>query len=124
VHHGEPREGENRLDHLWIRVRDLVESRFFYETVAPTVGLRVRYGAANRFPRQRGRRSIAVVREDPVTENVQLGSRLRPRVRGGVQQPRPSRPVSATTALPPSAGRKCAPTNPKTSRRHISGTVD
>ena len=39
VHHGEPREGENRLDHLWIRVRDLTESRLFYETVAPTGGL-------------------------------------------------------------------------------------
>ena len=44
VHHGEPREGENRLDHLWIRVRDLTESRLFYETVAPTVGLRVHDG--------------------------------------------------------------------------------
>ena len=33
---GQPRGGENRLDHLWIRVRDLAESRLFYETVAPT----------------------------------------------------------------------------------------
>jgi len=44
VYQGEPRPGENRLDHLWIRVRDLTESRLFYETVAPTVGLRVRDG--------------------------------------------------------------------------------
>jgi catechol 2,3-dioxygenase-like lactoylglutathione lyase family enzyme len=72
VHHGEPREGENRLDHLWIRVRDLVESRFFYETVAPTVGLQVRDGAPNRFHVTNGRRSFALVREDPVTENVHL----------------------------------------------------
>ena len=42
VHREEPRTGENRLDHLWIRVRDLDASRRFYETVAPVVGLSVR----------------------------------------------------------------------------------
>jgi catechol 2,3-dioxygenase-like lactoylglutathione lyase family enzyme len=72
VHHGEPREGENRLDHLWIRVRDLVESRLFYETVAPTVGLRVHDGDERRFHVTSGGRSFALVREDPVTENVHL----------------------------------------------------
>jgi catechol 2,3-dioxygenase-like lactoylglutathione lyase family enzyme len=72
VHHGEPQEGENRLDHLWIRVRDLVESRLFYETVAPGVGLRVHDGTANRFHVTNGRRSFALVLEDPVTENVHL----------------------------------------------------
>jgi catechol 2,3-dioxygenase-like lactoylglutathione lyase family enzyme len=72
VYHGEPRGGDNRIDHLWIRVRDLVESRLFYEAVAPTVSLRVRDGAANRFHLTNGRRSFALVREDPVTENVHL----------------------------------------------------
>jgi catechol 2,3-dioxygenase-like lactoylglutathione lyase family enzyme len=73
VHHGEPRGGDNRLDHLWIRVRDLVESRFFYETVAPLVGLRVREGAAaNRFHVAGDSRSFALVRDEPVTENVHL----------------------------------------------------
>jgi catechol 2,3-dioxygenase-like lactoylglutathione lyase family enzyme len=72
VHKGRPREGENRIDHLWIRVRDLVESRLFYETVAPTVGLRVHDGAANRFHVTSGSRSFALVRDDPVTENVHL----------------------------------------------------
>ncbi|HSC50406.1 MAG TPA: VOC family protein [Gaiellaceae bacterium] len=72
VHHGEPRAGENRLDHLWIRVRDLAESRLFYETVAPTVGLRVHDGAPDRFHVTSGRRSFALVRDDPVTENVHL----------------------------------------------------
>jgi catechol 2,3-dioxygenase-like lactoylglutathione lyase family enzyme len=71
VHHGKPREGENRLDHLWIRVRDLTESRFFYETVAPTVGLRVRDGDERRF-NVTGGRSFALVQERPVTENVHL----------------------------------------------------
>ena len=72
VHHGEPRGGENRIDHLWIRVRDLTESRLFYETVAPTVGLRVHDGAANRFHVTSGGRSFALVMEEPVTENVHL----------------------------------------------------
>jgi catechol 2,3-dioxygenase-like lactoylglutathione lyase family enzyme len=72
VHHGEPREGENRLDHLWIRVRDLTESRLFYETVAPTVGLRVHDGDERRFHVTSGGRSFALVQAKPVTENVHV----------------------------------------------------
>ena len=72
VHHDKPREGENRIDHLWIRVRDLAASRRFYEAVAPAVGLRVHDGAENRFHVTDGSRSFALVREDPVTENVHL----------------------------------------------------
>jgi catechol 2,3-dioxygenase-like lactoylglutathione lyase family enzyme len=72
VHQGEAREGENRLDHLWIRVRDLAESRLFYETVAPTVGLRVRDGDERRFHVTGGSRSFALVQDEPVTENVHL----------------------------------------------------
>jgi catechol 2,3-dioxygenase-like lactoylglutathione lyase family enzyme len=72
VHHGEPREGENRLDHLWIRVRDLTESRLFYETVAPTVGLRVHDGDERRFHVTSGSRSFALVQDRPVTEHVHL----------------------------------------------------
>ncbi len=79
VHHGEPRPGENRLDHLWIRVRDLVEARLFYETVASTVGLRVRDGAADRFHVTSGGRSFALVRDDPVTEHVHLAFPARDR---------------------------------------------
>ena len=72
VHHGAPRGGDNRLDHLWIRVRDLVTSRRFYEAVAPVVGLRVHDGAANRFHVAGAARSFALVQDDPVTENVHL----------------------------------------------------
>jgi catechol 2,3-dioxygenase-like lactoylglutathione lyase family enzyme len=72
VHHGEPREGENRIDHLWIRVRDLTESRLFYETVAPTVGLRVKDGDERRFHVTSGGRSFALVQDRPVTEHVHL----------------------------------------------------
>jgi len=72
VHRGEPRVGENRINHLWIRVGDLAETRLFYETVAPTVGLHVRDGSPTRFHVTSGGRSFALVREDPVTENVHL----------------------------------------------------
>jgi predicted lactoylglutathione lyase len=72
VHRAKQRLDENRLGHVWIRVRDLVESRFFYETVAPTVGLRVHEGAANRFHVRGVDRSFAIVQDDPVTENVHL----------------------------------------------------
>ena len=73
VHHGEPREGENRLDHLWIRVRDLAESRLFYETVAPTVGLRVQRRRRAPLPRheRRAARSRSC-RTSRVTENLHL----------------------------------------------------
>jgi catechol 2,3-dioxygenase-like lactoylglutathione lyase family enzyme len=79
VHHGEPRGGENWIDHLWIRVRDLVESRLFYETVAPTVGLRVRDCAADHFHVTGGERSFALVMDEPVTENVHLAFPARDR---------------------------------------------
>jgi catechol 2,3-dioxygenase-like lactoylglutathione lyase family enzyme len=72
VHHGEPRRGENRIDHLWIRVRDLGASRRFYETAAPVVGLRVKDGSANRFHVAGASRSFALVRDDPTTENVHI----------------------------------------------------
>jgi catechol 2,3-dioxygenase-like lactoylglutathione lyase family enzyme len=72
VHHGERRNGENRLDHLWIRVRDLAESRLFYETVAPQVGLYVHDGDERRFHVTSGGRSFALVQDEPVTENLHL----------------------------------------------------
>jgi len=72
VYHGEQRTGENRLDHLWIRVRDLAESRLFYETVAPTVGLRIRDGDERRFHVAGRDRSFALVMDRPVTEHLHL----------------------------------------------------
>jgi catechol 2,3-dioxygenase-like lactoylglutathione lyase family enzyme len=73
VRTGRPRQGDNRLDHLWIRVRDLDASRRFYETVAPTVGLRVVDGRKpGRFHVAGETRSFALVQDEPVTENVHL----------------------------------------------------
>jgi catechol 2,3-dioxygenase-like lactoylglutathione lyase family enzyme len=72
VHRARQRPSENRLAHLWIRVRDLAESRLFYETVAPTVGLQVHDGDANRFHVRGVNRSFALVQDEPVTESVHL----------------------------------------------------
>ena len=72
VHRERRSEAENRIDHLWVRVRDLAASRRFYEAVASTVGLRLHGGPGNRFHVAGGGRSFALVREDPVTENVHL----------------------------------------------------
>ena len=68
---GQPR-GENRVGHLWIRVRDLTESRLFYETVAPVVGLRVADGDAGHFYVKGETRFFALVQGEPVTENIHL----------------------------------------------------
>ncbi len=72
VHRERSAKSENRLDHLWIRVRDLAESRLFYETVAPAVALRVRDGDERRFHVVGAGRSFALVQGEPVTENVHV----------------------------------------------------
>ena len=72
VHGGWPRGGENRIDHLWIRVHDLDAQRRFWETIAPVVGLRVGWERPQRFHVAGAERQFALVREDPTTENVHL----------------------------------------------------
>jgi catechol 2,3-dioxygenase-like lactoylglutathione lyase family enzyme len=72
VHGDWPRGGEKRIDHLWIRVRDLPAQRRFYETIAPILGLRVGWERPNRFHVAASERQFALVREDPVTEHVHL----------------------------------------------------
>jgi catechol 2,3-dioxygenase-like lactoylglutathione lyase family enzyme len=73
VTHARAREEDvGSIDHLWIRVRDIVESRLFYETVAPVVGLRIRDGDAFRFHVASERGSFALVQEAPASENIHL----------------------------------------------------
>ena len=72
VHGGWPRSGENRIDHLWIRVRDLDAQRRFWDTIAPVAGLRVGWARPQRFHVASSERQFALVREDPTTENVHL----------------------------------------------------
>ena len=73
VHQGRTREGVNRIDHLWIRVRDLEASKRFYETIGPLAG----FALASEWPEGRSfagvDRSFSVVRDErPPTENVHL----------------------------------------------------
>ena len=73
VHHGRPREGDNRIDHLWIRVTDLEASKRFYETVGPFGG----FVLAGEWPEGRHfkgeNRSFSVVHDErPFTENVHV----------------------------------------------------
>jgi catechol 2,3-dioxygenase-like lactoylglutathione lyase family enzyme len=72
VHGGWPRGGENRIDHLWIRVRDLDAQRRFWDRIAPVLGLRVGWERPQRFHVAGSERQFALVREDPTTENVHL----------------------------------------------------
>jgi catechol 2,3-dioxygenase-like lactoylglutathione lyase family enzyme len=72
VHHGERRSGDNRIDHLWVRVRDLDASRRFYGIVAPILALRIVERVAGRFHVAGRERQFALVRDDPVTENMHL----------------------------------------------------
>ena len=65
-------QGVGFIDHLWIRVRDIVESRLFYETVAPVVGLRIRDGDALRFHVASEGDSFALAQDTPASENIHL----------------------------------------------------
>jgi catechol 2,3-dioxygenase-like lactoylglutathione lyase family enzyme len=49
VYHGRDREGRNVIDHLWIRVADLEASKRFYETIVPSLGLRIAKVLPERF---------------------------------------------------------------------------
>jgi catechol 2,3-dioxygenase-like lactoylglutathione lyase family enzyme len=71
VYHGRAREGDNVVDHLWIRVVDLEASRRFYATVAPVLGLRIANVLPERFHVAARDRSFALVRGNP-SENVHL----------------------------------------------------
>jgi catechol 2,3-dioxygenase-like lactoylglutathione lyase family enzyme len=75
VYQGRPRRGEDRIDHLWIRVRDIEASQRFYEAV----GLFGGFDLGGDWPQARHFRSVdrdrhfSVVHDDrPVTENVHL----------------------------------------------------
>jgi catechol 2,3-dioxygenase-like lactoylglutathione lyase family enzyme len=71
VYHGRSRKGRNVIDHLWIRVSDLAASQRFYETVAPTLALRIARVLSERFHVAARDRSFALVRGRP-SENVHL----------------------------------------------------
>jgi catechol 2,3-dioxygenase-like lactoylglutathione lyase family enzyme len=70
---GAPRDGDEVIDHLWIRVSDLAATRRFYETIAPVVGIRIAGERPERFHIATENRSAAFVHDGgPLTENVHL----------------------------------------------------
>jgi catechol 2,3-dioxygenase-like lactoylglutathione lyase family enzyme len=72
VYHGVPRTGDGYLDHLWIRVADLDESKRFYRAITPSLGLEVRGERTERFHVARGDRSFALVAGGSPTEHVHI----------------------------------------------------
>ena len=75
IHAGEPRRGENFIDHLWIGVADLAASRRFYEAISPVVGVRIPHEQPERerFHVFGGGRSFGLVHDGrPATEHVHL----------------------------------------------------
>jgi len=71
VYHGTPRSGENYVDHLWIRVADLEESRRFYAAICPSLGLHIR-DREGRFHVAKGDRSFALVAGGTPTRHVHI----------------------------------------------------
>ena len=66
---------DGRVDHLWIRVRDLAASRRFYTTIAPYAGLRIGVDEPNRVQMVGvgGDFSFSLIDDGPpATEHVHL----------------------------------------------------
>jgi catechol 2,3-dioxygenase-like lactoylglutathione lyase family enzyme len=72
MHGGERKVGDDRIDHTWFRVRDLVAAQRFYETVAPFGGFRLGTRAVGRAHFTARDRSFAVVADTPPTESLHL----------------------------------------------------
>jgi catechol 2,3-dioxygenase-like lactoylglutathione lyase family enzyme len=65
--------GDSPIDHLWIRVADLDESRRFWDVVAPVLGLGVSDSEEPRFHIYARHRSSALIADGrPKTEHVHL----------------------------------------------------
>jgi catechol 2,3-dioxygenase-like lactoylglutathione lyase family enzyme len=71
VYHGALRTGEHSVDHLWIRVADLEESRRFYAAICPALGMQIR-DRDGRFHVAKGDRSFALVAGGRPTRHVHL----------------------------------------------------
>jgi catechol 2,3-dioxygenase-like lactoylglutathione lyase family enzyme len=70
---GSLREGDEVIDHLWIRASDLAATKRFYEAIAPFVGIRIAGERPERFHIATENRSAAFVHDGrPLTENVHL----------------------------------------------------
>jgi catechol 2,3-dioxygenase-like lactoylglutathione lyase family enzyme len=70
VRHGNLRR-DGAVDHLWIRVADVGEARRFYETIAPSAGLRVAQDSGDYVRFGSGNGSFSVLDGTP-TENLHM----------------------------------------------------
>jgi catechol 2,3-dioxygenase-like lactoylglutathione lyase family enzyme len=70
VHHDNLRRGGN-IDHLWIRVAEVVASKRFYETLAPHAGFRINHDSPERAQFTTGNGSFSVLAGEPA-EHVHL----------------------------------------------------
>jgi catechol 2,3-dioxygenase-like lactoylglutathione lyase family enzyme len=68
VHHDRT---NGRIDHLWIRVREVAAAKRFYETIAPYSGFELRHDSAERASFGSATASFSVVSGEP-TEHVHL----------------------------------------------------
>ena len=64
---------DGRIDHLWIRVRDLAASKRFYTTIAPHAGLRLGTDEPDRVQMVGSDYSFTLTKDErPLTEHVHL----------------------------------------------------
>jgi catechol 2,3-dioxygenase-like lactoylglutathione lyase family enzyme len=70
VHHERVRVGA--LDHLWLRTKDVVAQKGFYDAVAPVAGLGLAYDTPGRVRFTDGAGSFSFVAGEPATEHVHL----------------------------------------------------
>ena len=70
VHHDTARP--ETIDHVWLRSRDIVAQKRFYETVAPVVGLSIAHEEPHRVRLTDGEGSFTFVTGEAPTEHVHL----------------------------------------------------
>jgi catechol 2,3-dioxygenase-like lactoylglutathione lyase family enzyme len=70
--HGHPQQGDDVIDHLWIRVSDVAAAKRFYETIAPYAGIHLSHELPERVHFAGRHRSFGLVHATAPTENVHL----------------------------------------------------
>jgi catechol 2,3-dioxygenase-like lactoylglutathione lyase family enzyme len=72
VHHHTTDPEASLVDHLWLRTPSVEDAKRFYETIAPTVGIRLVYDTPDRVRFTDGVGSFSFVDGEEATENVHL----------------------------------------------------
>jgi catechol 2,3-dioxygenase-like lactoylglutathione lyase family enzyme len=72
VHHHTTDPETSRIDHLWLRSKDVAEAKAFYETIASVVGIRIAHDSPDRVRFTDGDGSFSFVDDGEPTENVHL----------------------------------------------------